>query len=216
MGYGWITLAEVAVDAKGDTGNILAGRREYIDLGPEARELVMEGVDAMTVGSALEERLSWVKGAIDRIDGLADEEQRYWAISRCADVYPDLRIQRLRGVWERTRDVDEVLRAMEPDTGWFSAPRREGDVIFHPKVPFDREAWEKATDPAERRMHFCHCGLIRESMDKVDMSPTYCYCGTGWVRQLWEGILGEPVRVELLRSVVAGDDICEFKIHLPT
>lgn len=197
-----------------DWSGLLAKGVEEV-LGPEAREAVMEGVDAITEGSPLEERLAWVKAAMDRIDGLADEEQKYWAVSRCADVYPGLRIQRLRGVWERTHDVDEVLRAMEPDTGWYSKPRREGNVIYHPKVPFDREAWEGATDPAERRRHFCHCGLVRGSMDEVDMSPTYCYCGTGWVRQLWEGILGRPVRVELLRSVVRGDEVCEFKIHLP-
>jgi predicted hydrocarbon binding protein len=49
----------------------------------------------------------------------------------------------------------------------------------------------------------------------MTMSGTYCYCGAGWYKQLWEGILGQPVRIEVLKSVLQGDDRCTFAIHLP-
>ncbi len=32
---------------------------------------------------------------------------------------------------------------------------------------------------------------------------------------LWEDILQESVEVELVKSVLQGDDVCSFAIHLP-
>jgi predicted hydrocarbon binding protein len=48
------------------------------------------------------------------------------------------------------------------------------------------------------------------------ISPTFCYRGAGWYKQIWEGILEKPVeKVEMLQSVCQGDDVCEFAIRLP-
>ena len=182
-------------------------------LGPEARDHVMEGVGALTLETAREERLEWVKGALLRLDGISDEEQRYWAVSPCADRYPKWRIEKLRRVYQDTGTVDQVLEDMKGDTEWYSTPYREGDLIYHTKVPYDRKAWENATDRRERRRAYCHCALVQDRIDEVP--PTYCYCGTGWVRQVWEGVLETPIRVEVLKSLPAGDDECQFLIHLP-
>lgn len=62
----------------------------------------------------------------------------------------------------------------------------------------------------------CHCRLLAESIQTgLTLSRTYCYCGAGWYQQLWDGIMGGPVRVELLKSILQGDDRCSFAIHLP-
>jgi len=55
--------------------------------------------------------------------------------------------------------------------------------------------------------------MIRDNMD--GLSPTYCYCGAGWYRQLWEGVLGRQLEIDLVKTVVRGDDVCQFAIHLP-
>ena len=47
------------------------------------------------------------------------------------------------------------------------------------------------------------------------MSDTFCYCSAGWERQQWEGAIGQPVRVDVVKSLLKGDDLCEFAIHLP-
>jgi predicted hydrocarbon binding protein len=47
------------------------------------------------------------------------------------------------------------------------------------------------------------------------MSITFCFCGAGWFRQQWEGAIGKPVRIEVVKSVLKGDDVCQFAIHLP-
>ena len=55
--------------------------------------------------------------------------------------------------------------------------------------------------------------MVRGHLD--ELSPTFCYCGTGWYRRPWEGILDQPVRVELVQSLLKGDDVCQVAIHLP-
>jgi predicted hydrocarbon binding protein len=47
------------------------------------------------------------------------------------------------------------------------------------------------------------------------LSPTYCYCGAGFYQGIWEEILQQPVQVELLESVLKGDDVCKIAIYLP-
>ena len=41
------------------------------------------------------------------------------------------------------------------------------------------------------------------------------YCGGGWYGDIWEFIVERPVRVDVLRSVMRGDDDCTFAVHLP-
>ncbi len=60
--------------------------------------------------------------------------------------------------------------------------------------------------------HLCHCPIARQRLEEI--SPTLCYCSTGWYRRLWEGVLGKPVRVKLLRCMTRGADSCQFAIHI--
>lgn len=58
----------------------------------------------------------------------------------------------------------------------------------------------------------CYCGAVNKT--KTRFSPTYCHCSCGWYRQLFESLLNRPVRVELLGSIIQGNDSCRFKIHI--
>ncbi|MHA1123946.1 MAG: DUF6144 family protein [Candidatus Heimdallarchaeota archaeon] len=47
------------------------------------------------------------------------------------------------------------------------------------------------------------------------MSPIFCNCSGGYLKNFWEAIFDCPVDVELLDSVIMGGDFCRFAIHLP-
>jgi predicted hydrocarbon binding protein len=49
----------------------------------------------------------------------------------------------------------------------------------------------------------------------VRISGTYCYCGAGFYKGVWEEILQRPVEVEVLESVMRGDEVCTVAIRLP-
>ncbi|MBN1425339.1 hypothetical protein JXA88_12365 [Candidatus Fermentibacteria bacterium] len=191
-------------------------------LGSAAMQAIMVGQDVLTVESAADERFAWAKGAVQRVDETATEFEKYEVLSRCAHVFPAEQVERLRAVYEEAREatgngllaVDAVLEFMENDPVWGRRPYREGRTIFSTKNPRDPKAFEQATTPEEKRKAACFCTIIRQHMEE-GMSPTFCYCSSGWERRQWEGAIGRPVRVDVVKTLLRGDDHCQFAIHLP-
>jgi len=200
---------------------LLAGNLVQV-LGGETARQVMRGNEELTIASMVEQRFRWVRGAIERLEGLADEEERYEILSRCAHVFPGSQIEKLRTVYEEARTrtgdvleaVDAVIAFMGEDPGWGERPRREGKFIYSSKKPRDPEGYEKAEIGLEKRKAYCYCPLVREHLEG-GMPITFCYCGAGWYRQQWEGAIGKSVIIEIERSILKGDDLCEFVIRLP-
>ena len=183
-------------------------------LGSDARKEITQGSDKLfTLESTIDERAKWIKAAIERLNELADEEQKYDILSCCAHDFSQKRIAKLRVIYEQSQDIDEVIKAMHEDPAWYEKPRREGNTIYVRKIPYDSKNYKKAKNKNEKRKDYCHCAMVRNHL-KEAISPTFCYCGAGWYRQIWEGILGKPVKVEIQKSLLKDDDTCEFAIHL--
>jgi effector-binding domain-containing protein len=187
-------------------------------LGPSAREQVMAGIEEITPDSSLEAYTEWIREAMDRLDALTDDPViKYQAVSCCAHVFPAERIAHLRAIYEQRHDVDEVLREMYRDPAWYEDPVRRGNVLHMRKVPYDPEGYETGATPAARRKAYCHCGFVRPYLDDVpsELSPTFCWCGSGWYKRLWESILGQPIEIEHLETLVKGNEQCTLTITLP-
>lgn len=183
-------------------------------LGTEAKESIVQGVENLSPESSIKERVTWLKAAINRLSDLADDEQKYQILSNCGHIFSQDRIMKLKAIYELNKDIDEVLEAMREDPEWYETPVREGNIIYVGKNPYNSEGYKAAKTAAEKKKFYCHCSMIRDHMDEI--SPTFCNCGAGWYRQQWEGILEKQVRVEILKSLVKGDDECYFAIHLPS
>lgn len=192
-------------------------------LDEEGRRQVMEGSEALHLESEAEERYQWIKGAIQLLDGLATKEEKYEILSRCAHVFPREPIEKLRSVYvqarARTGDpllaVDAALEFMVEDSAWGIRPVREGRVIYATKNPRDRRAYEEAETEAEKRRAYCFCPLVRDHLEDGEMPWAFCNCSAGWERQQWEGALGRSLKVDIVKSLLRGDDRCQFAIHLP-
>jgi effector-binding domain-containing protein len=195
----------------------LAGGVESV-LGADARRQVTAGLESLTSESPAEDYREWVRLAMQRLDALTDDPQKkYQVVSCAAHVFPQQRIDRLRGIYEQRGEIDDVLREMYKDPDWYEDPVRKGNQLHMRKVPFDPEAYRKAATPAERRQAYCHCAFVRPYLDQVParMPATFCWCGAGWYRRLWEGVLGEPIRVEHVETLIKGNDYCTLVITLP-
>jgi effector-binding domain-containing protein len=191
-------------------------------MGQYAAEALMRGSEGIALESPVEDRFCFVKAAMETLDGVADEFQKYDAVSGCAHVFSKLQIAKLAEAYDSARRagddplhaVDAVLDFMAADPGWGERPRREGHVIYSSKQPRDSKGFAAATTDAERRRAACFCPLVRNNLDG-GMPLTFCYCGAGWFRQQWEGAVGRPVRIEIVESLLKGDARCTFAIHLP-
>ncbi|MBN2543284.1 hypothetical protein JXI42_10505 [bacterium] len=191
-------------------------------LGDDKKRQVMEGIDALTIDSLVAYRFNWLKGAMVKLENSGTEDDKYEILSKCSHVFPKTQIEKLRVVYEKakaeTNDglqaVDAVIKYMKEDPGWGQYPRREGMVVYSYKKPRDPEGFKNAKNRTERCKAYCFCPLIREHLEE-GMPVAFCYCGAGWYRQQWEGAIGKPVRVEIVKSILKGDEICEFAIKLP-
>ena len=59
---------------------------------------------------------------------------------------------------------------------------------------------------------YCLCPLTEDGPE--GLSPTYCICSTGYVKEMFERIVGKPVKVELLESLRRGGKKCRFLIRI--
>lgn len=184
---------------------------------PEVVDKLMEGYDDLFPDAELDKITEWMREAVARMDELVEEDTRVDIMTSLACEFPSWRIEEFREFYEKSADkskaVDDILARMARDGSTYGPTKREGLAIVTTKVPFDAEAFRNAKTPEERRSACCHCTFVKAMRGEI--SPTFCYCGIGWDRMLWEGILGKPVKVRVLESIVKGDERCTFVVHIP-
>jgi hypothetical protein len=186
-----------------------------------------------------QENVEWTAQTMRRLDQELEEGDRIEVLNRCAHVMPEERIAPRRELFDRTHDLIALHRYCQEDfvasldlwygplpqqwmdiiigNGWGEAGRLEGRRIIATKMPSDLRAYFQADDERGRRRAYCHCHRIQGAFEEgaPSISPTYCNCGAGFYRYNWERMIGRPVQVRVLRSLLKGDDVCQFEIVLP-
>ncbi|MDD4312359.1 MAG: hypothetical protein PHW41_07755 [Eubacteriales bacterium] len=119
-------------------------------------------------------------------------------------------------VWFEQIITQEVVDYVAQNQEIFSAVR-ERDTLYNTKIPYDPARYLAASDPIEKRYLACHCPFVREAILKGEthISGEWCYCSAGFAKHPYEVILGRELHVEVLQSVLRGDPVCRFAIHLP-
>jgi len=95
--------------------------------------------------------------------------------------------------------------------------RRDGTSVYITKIPFRTKKWLEEKDPVRKRHLYCHCPWARESLlfPAGPVNKEFCRCSAGFHKKPWEVALGQPLKCEVIESVLAGDDRCRFKLQLP-
>ena len=57
----------------------------------------------------------------------------------------------------------------------------------------------------------CLCSTA-EAQGAKRISPTFCWCSVGYVKEMHERVFGRPVKVELVQAVLMGHPRCRFRI----
>jgi hypothetical protein len=206
--------------------------------GDEIRGIVMEGSEELSFDSDPLEVIHWSQSAIDRLEASVDEGTLHSIMTGCACQYPKSSLQDLRKEYSITRDITSVhgklqerfeyfLREMLQldeehvlsvvEKGWGTAGVMEGNKIVATKIPKSGylEAYLKEGDPGKKREMYCHCPRVRDALALGEtLSQSYCYCGAGFYKGIWEEITQEPVEVEVLESVLSGGEVCCVAIIL--
>jgi predicted hydrocarbon binding protein len=104
-------------------------------------------------------------------------------------------LDRAQKLQQEASDLDDLLNRLNQDHIGGGKLQRDGDVIH---ASYAR----------------CYCGSVSKTRQPI--STTYCHCSCGWYKQLFETLLGKPVVVELVDSIIHGADACRFVIRLNT
>jgi len=182
-------------------------------LGNEAREAILTGHENLAPFSDAETRAKWVINAIKKLDSKATEEEKYQVISRCAHVRPKEEIEQLKAIYDKNHDIDEFLEYFGNSLPFIEKPYRKGTIIYQSKPPADPEAYKAAKTQHDLIRASCFCPIIKASLDKMPRS--FCYCGAGWAKQMFETVLGESLKIEVVSTVIDGDRLCKYAIHIP-
>jgi len=112
--------------------------------------------------------------------------------------------------------TDEVLDFVrnDPEMG---GGKREGNIIYETKIPYMTRKYLAEPDPTLKRYYACHCPWARQAVKKGDMrlAETFCYCSGGFHKKPFDVIFERPLKVQVLESVLKGDERCRFAIYLP-
>ncbi len=215
--------------------------RTHLDeaVGEEIGEEVIQDGGALSAESSRLEVIEWTMQAMERLDSFVDEKASRSILSACGCHYPKENLQEIKAVYATTKDIDQVQGMLQEQfesflintmkvseemlteivgQGWGSAGIKMGHTIIATKIPKSDHLIEymNETNSEIRRQYYCHCPRVREAVkDNLMISSTYCYCGAGFYKGIWEEILQQPVEVEVLESVLSGGDVCKIAIHLP-
>jgi len=180
-----------------------------IDLfaGEDVRRKVMKGSEKITEKTDKKKITMFVKAAMEKLDASVDEETRVKIMMNCGYACAKVNqraVNRFVARRNKFKTLEEFLDAEQKKPSKGTRLERQGGMVYQFYTP-----------QSYMRPVRCYCGLLRGLPTNEKVSLTYCYCSKGFVEKVWEAILGKPVKVDLLQSVVSGAKECKFAIHLP-
>ena len=210
---------------------------DYVD--EQVRDQLLEGSENITSETPRQEVFDWSEEAMNKLDELVDENQKYEIMTECSCQYPRSNLKQFHELYQETQDVQLVLNKMQEyfekvlrnqmklddkyvkeiiERGMGMAGKLDGNKIIATKIPKSASIseWFEESDPNKKRALFCHCPRIRDVLDDPNnILPThYCLCGAGFYKGIWEYILEKKVKVEVLETVMNGDEVCKIAINL--
>ena len=156
----------------------------------EIREEIMAGSESLTSASGPVTKAKWVQAAMERMDSLLDEKTRVQVMERSSCDF-EKRKREAKKIYESSRNIDEFIEKLGNRCNQLE---RKGDILYCTKI------------------YGCDCGWVRAT--KTPISSTFCHCAKGYIIKYFEAVFQRPLKVELLQSVVNGDEVCQFAIHL--
>ena len=203
------------------------------------RDWILSGGETLTMDSPTIDKLVWTCEMMERLIDRVDPETTKQVFADCHCSYPVKDLLEEKMTYRLYGDIDQVLSLLQTkfegflredleldeelvseiiSRGWGLAGVRDGERIIATKIPKSDYLvdYSVTEDPLEKRKLYCHCPRVRDGVgEDPQLMEEYCYCGAGFYKGIWETILGEPVQVEVLESVMHGGDVCKIAIQLP-
>jgi len=114
------------------------------------------------------------------------------------------------------QEIDEEVLEYVRNTPSCQNGIRKGDVVYVTKIPYMAKEYLHEKDEKMKRYYYCHCPWVREAIRSgIEVSPNFCYCSAGFEKRPWDVIFNQPVKADVIETVLKGDFVCKFAIHIP-
>jgi hypothetical protein len=182
------------------------GRNVEAVAGSKARDKVMEGSLALGAQAHGRQTALWVKGAMERLDKVADKKTRLAIMDKCGVNCARVNSGVVRAALSRRKKfptLDAFLEAEVKKPLKGTKLEKKGSTLVLSYLP------RSYTRPMR-----CYCALANALPEEEEISPTYCHCSKAFVRTWWEAVLGMPVKVNILETALTGSHQCRFQITM--
>jgi hypothetical protein len=182
------------------------GRNVAALAGSKVKDKVMEGSQALGAKPHCGQMAQWAKGAMERLDKLADKKTRVGIMEKCGVNCARFNSGVVKGAMSRRKKFSTLEAFLEAEV---KKPlkgtklERQGNTLILTYLP------RSYTRPMR-----CFCALVNALPDTQKISPTYCHCSKAFVRTWWEAVLGQPVKVDILETALTGSHQCRFRITI--
>jgi hypothetical protein len=115
-----------------------------------------------------------------------------------------------------TQEIDEEVLDYVRNTPTCQNGVRDGGTIYVTKIPYMAKKYLREKDDRRKRYYYCHCPWVREAiLSDLEVPSNFCYCSAAFEKRPWDVIFDQPVKVDVVETVLKGDLICKFAIHIP-
>jgi hypothetical protein len=153
-----------------------------------------------------EKSLSWIKNMLNHMDEQLDEETRIKLLNACG-----------RSCYIFAMGVAEERKiSNEEAEGFITSLEKSGVKVERSKeitsIYFGYQG-EQNPQGLSLEEGFCLCPIVEG--DVLGLSPSYCNCSAGYVKEIAERNSGrKAARVEVLESIKRGGKDCRFRVDL--
>jgi hypothetical protein len=162
----------------------------------------------------------------DLDDAWFQDDKKLFDECQSLDEYLDKNAQNFIAMLEKLRDEDGLFFTQEITDEVVEYVRsepliargvRDGDILYEVKIPHMTREYLAETDMGLKRYYYCHCPWVKAALKngEVGIPPAFCKCSAGFHKKRWEVIMGQPLKAEIIESVLDGSDWCKIAIHMP-
>jgi len=191
---------------------------------PKLTKMIMDRMEAELPSKTCRQILTWNYHRVPA-EAFKEKKERFEKANSIDEYLKDEHkrlIEEMNGlmkegkVWYEQEITPEVLEFVRGNQEICTGVR-QNDKIYLTKIPYAPKQYLMEKDPTLKRYYACHCPLARSAIRdrEPEISSMFCYCSSGFEKFGFDVIFDEPVKVELLESVLKGDMRCRFAIEIP-
>lgn len=181
--------------------------------------------------------VEWTDTLMKMLKVNLSQEEINKVMTGCACVTPKHNLEHIRLEYAKTKDLKKVHTMLQETfekfikqyknldekqmkflrkNGWGMAGNLEGNMIISTKIPKEFHKYFQTSEAQKKKYYYCHCPRIRNLFLSNEKTPdvNYCYCGAGFYKDLWEYILQKKICVEIIESLMKGDEVCKIAIYV--